>query len=268
MIAVCLHAAAFAFSPTWTVRSLEAGAAGRGGTELVVLGSPDSVSLTAGSMASVTPVPVPAVEAPDAESPPQGSGQVVVDGDDETSDEAALRSAWAAYDDRVRRRGSLTPGLATVPGAARRGNDATPRAPAPAEDDPPDVEVEEPLADVALPEPDSLRLERLGTVRPELALVTTSAWVLIRNQTEIESYLRRSYTEGRLDRSAEGSVSVTLWIDPDGLVEWSEITESSGDQELDEFALALFNDVADFRAARDRGERVSRSVTFSLRFPW
>lgn len=98
--------------------------------------------------------------------------------------------------------------------------------------------------------------------------MTASAWVLIRNQMEVEAYLRRSYSEGRLDRTAEGSVSVTLWISREGRVEWAEISESSGRNDLDEFALGLFNEVADFRAARDRGETVSRSVTFSLNFPW
>ena len=98
--------------------------------------------------------------------------------------------------------------------------------------------------------------------------MTASAWVLIRNQEEVEAYLRRTYREGRLDPAVRGTVSITLWIDQQGAVEWAEVSQSSGRTDLDEVALALFNEVADFRAARDRGQTVSRSVTFSLNFPW
>jgi TonB family protein len=92
--------------------------------------------------------------------------------------------------------------------------------------------------------------------------------VLIRNQAEVEAYLRRSYREGLLDEGAAGSVSITLWIDRRGSVEWAEISKSSGRSDLDEFTLALFNEVADFRAARERGLYISRSVTFSVNYPW
>jgi TonB family protein len=122
------------------------------------------------------------------------------------------------------------------------------------------------LAD--LPADESLDLGRLSGLRPELAFMTASAWVLIRNQEEVEAYLRRTYREGRLDPAVRGTVSVTLWIDQRGAVEWAEVSQSSGRTDLDEVALALFNEVADFRAARDRGQTVSRSVTFSLNFPW
>jgi TonB family protein len=87
----------------------------------------------------------------------------------------------------------------------------------------------------------------------------------------VEAYLRRTYREGRLDPTVRGTVSITLWIDQQGAVEWAEVSQSSGRTDLDEVALALFNEVADFRAARDRGQTVSRSVTFStfsLNFPW
>jgi TonB family protein len=119
-----------------------------------------------------------------------------------------------------------------------------------------------------LPEPDSLSLDRLSALRPELAFMTASAWVLIRNQAEVEAFLRRSYRSGRLDPAAAGSVSVTLWIDRRGSVEWAEVSESSGRNDLDEFTLALFNEVASFRAAREQGVYVSRSVTFSVNYPW
>jgi len=119
-----------------------------------------------------------------------------------------------------------------------------------------------------LPEPDSLSLDRLSALRPQLAFMTASAWVLIRNQAEVEAYLARGYRTGRLDRDAAGSVSVTLWIDRRGSVEWAEVSQSSGRNDLDEFTLALFNEVATFRAAREQGVYVSRSVTFSVNYPW
>jgi TonB family protein len=119
-----------------------------------------------------------------------------------------------------------------------------------------------------LPEPDSLDLSRLAALRPELAFMTASAWVLIRNQAEVEAFLKRSYSSGRLAPDASGSVSVTLWIDRRGSVEWAEVSKSSGRNDLDEFTLALFNEVAAFRAAREQGVYVSRSVTFSVNYPW
>ena len=102
----------------------------------------------------------------------------------------------------------------------------------------------------------------------QLALLAPEVWVLVRNPTEVEAFLRRSYRRGTLDPSATGSVSVTLWIDERGSVEFAEISKSSGRPTLDEFALALFNEVVVFRPAREYGVSVSRSVTFSVDFPW
>ena len=65
-----------------------------------------------------------------------------------------------------------------------------------------------------------------------------------------------------------GRVGVTLWIDKRGSVEWAESAESSGRPDLDELALAPFNEVVAFRPARDNGVSVSRSVVFSINFPW
>ena len=111
-------------------------------------------------------------------------------------------------------------------------------------------------------------LERLSAVRPELVLVAPSAWVLIRNPTEVERFIMGRYRRGDLDRSMNGSVSVALWIDERGSVEWAEITQSSGRPAMDNVALALFSEVAAFRPARDQGVAVPRSVIFSVRFPW
>lgn len=114
----------------------------------------------------------------------------------------------------------------------------------------------------------SLDLDRLSALRPELALSLLSAWVMLRNPTEVEAFMARSYRLGWLDPEATGRVSVTLWIDRRGSVEWAEISQSSGRPDLDELALALFNEVVAFRPARDNGVSVSRSVTFAVSFPW
>ncbi len=192
-------------------------------------------------------------------------GPVVTDAD--------YGSLFERLGERMRRGRSILPTLA-VPTVS-----AEPASPSPgtveeplaeeAETDEPEIEADVMTVELAdLPASDSIDLGRLTGLRPELAFMTASAWVLIRNQEEVEAYLRRTYREGYLDPTVSGTVSVTLWIDQQGTVEWAEVSQSSGRTDLDEFALALFNEVADFRAARDRGQTVSRSVTFSLNFPW
>lgn len=119
-----------------------------------------------------------------------------------------------------------------------------------------------------LPEPGGLDLDRLSAVRPELALMAPSTWVLVRNPTDVERFMQRTYRRGDLTRSDEGTVRVALWIDERGSVEWAEINESSGRPEMDEVALELFSEVVAFRPARDQGTPVSRTVVFSVRFPW
>jgi len=178
-------------------------------------------------------------------------------------------TAWEALGDRLRRGTMRVPALA-VPEVVE-DPDADVGVDDNLESGGDDLEIgaDATTAELAeLPEPDSLRLDRLSALQPELAFMTASAWVLIRNQAEVEAYLRRSYRDGLLDETATGSVSVTLWIDRRGSVEWAEISKSSGRTDLDEFTLELFNEVAMFRAARERGLYTSRSVTFSVNYPW
>jgi TonB family protein len=113
-----------------------------------------------------------------------------------------------------------------------------------------------------------LDLERLTEIRPELAVMIPSMWILLRNPTEVENYLRRSYGRWSLDRDEPASVTVTVWIDTRGSVEWAEVSRSSGRTNLDEAALELFNDVVTFRPARHEGVSISGSATFALLFPW
>jgi TonB family protein len=193
-------------------------------------------------------------------------GAVVTDAD--------YGSLFERLGERMRRGRSILPTLAVPTDAAEPvtptpGDDVEPQPVEPVEVEGPTVESDVTTVELAdLPATDSLVLGRLSGLRPELAFMTASAWVLIRNQEEVEAYLRRTYSQGRLDPLVRGTVSITLWIDQQGSVEWAEVSQSSGRTDLDEVALALFNEVADFRAARDRGQTVSRSVTFSLNFPW
>ena len=115
-------------------------------------------------------------------------------------------------------------------------------------------------------ETSTLDLSRLSGLRPELVLPGISVWLLLRNPEAVEEFMRVSAYRGTA--TAQGLVGVTVWIDERGSVEWSEITRSSGRPELDETALALFNEIASFRPAQDQGVRVSMSVIFSVSFPW
>jgi TonB family protein len=132
------------------------------------------------------------------------------------------------------------------------------------------VDAEDLLADLAYGDSLDLDLDldRLTEIRPELAVLIPSMWILLRNPTAVETFLRRSYGRWSLDRSEPGSVTVTVWIDTRGSVEWAEVSRSSGRNNLDEAALALFNEVVAFRPARQDGVSVSGSATFALLFPW
>ncbi len=115
-------------------------------------------------------------------------------------------------------------------------------------------------------ETSTLNLSRLAGTSPQLLTPGTSAWLLIRNPAAVEHFMR--VTAFVQNSDAQGQVDVAVWIDDRGSVEWSEITKSSGREEMDEAALALFSEVASFQPARDRGVRVSTSVIFSIAFPW
>lgn len=119
-----------------------------------------------------------------------------------------------------------------------------------------------------LPEPTSLDLSRLSALRPDIVLAGVSAWVLVMNPAEVVRFMRRSFSWQDLGPGVSGSVSVVLFIDEKGSVEWAEISQSSGISDVDEIFLTLFNEIVAFRPARDQGVPVPRSAIFSLAFPW
>jgi TonB family protein len=261
-MAVAAHVAALVLSPSWSAsaRTIDPLDPGMGGILLLAPFAELPAEASGGPPAAVSIF-----------GDPDGTGAVAgpLEGPVETgADPGAL---WDAVGDRLRRGRPMFPTMA-IPTTVRE-----PEAPGPdideplqpLEDDVPEIETDVTTIELAdLPASDSLDLGRLTGLRPELAFMTASAWVLIRNQEEVEAFLRRTYREGRLDPAVAGTVSVTLWIDQSGTVEWAEVSQSSGRIDLDEVALALFNEVADFRAARERGSTISRAVTFSLNFPW
>jgi TonB family protein len=115
-----------------------------------------------------------------------------------------------------------------------------------------------------------LALERLAGFSPEVALESTSNWVLIRNPRDVERFMGQ-HSINRVesaDLGMDGAVAVALWIDARGSVEWAEIIQSSGRDDLDQLALQLFNDVVRFRPARLAGVLTPMSAIFSVNFSW
>ena len=265
VVAVAVHAAVFAFWPAiqgdlvidpdddllgmeWiALYALPSSGGGGGGTvapPLAVIAEPDSLSVEVD------------VESTGGES---GVG---------TSDLALVRFSGGLWD-RLAGRGGPSPTIvepSPVSAPLDVGDDLPrDRASAPEVD----VTVIEDLAaadDELLLETSPLDLSRLSAVRPQIVLPGTSAWILIRNPAEVDRFMNR--VDDLLDSEAAGFVDVAVWIDEWGSVEWAEISRSSGRLEMDEIALALFNEIASFRPARDRGVRVSMSAIFSVPFPW
>lgn len=117
---------------------------------------------------------------------------------------------------------------------------------------------------------DELNLEEV-TIHPRVAMLPPSvAWPLIRNPVAVVRYLRNRYNPVYTTPSYRGSVSVAMWVNERGSVEWSEVRESSGHAVLDEIALAMFNDVVLFRPARSEGSPVPVTVVIRVPFdaPW
>ena len=162
----------------------------------------------------------------------------------------------------------VEPGPASAPPDLADDPANTPEEEGREEEEGVDVIVEDAtIADLALRlETSTLDLSRLAGLRPQLILPGTSAWFLIRNPAKVEEFMRMVALEQ--DAEDQGQVDVAVWIDDRGSVEWSEIARSSGSEELDEIALALFNEVTSFRPALDEGVRVSMSAIFSIAFPW
>ncbi len=169
---------------------------------------------------------------------------------------------------RLLRRGGPVPTIAEP--------EPKPEPESPSADDPDGTGKESPsiggdasTADLSsLPEPTSLDLSRLSALRPDIVLAGVSAWVLVLNPAAVVRFMRENFRWQDLAPGVSGSVSVVLFIDEKGSVEWAEISQSSGISDVDEIFLTLFNEIVAFRPARDQGVPVPRSAIFSLTYPW
>ena len=135
-------------------------------------------------------------------------------------------------------------------GAEREGDDLEIRTAA--------SELEERLSEEEL-----VDLERLSSLRPELAVVSLSNWLVVRNPSEVRRFLEERFHAGSRDEP-RGTLSVSVWIDDDGSVEWAEINRSSGRPELDASAIELFEEVIAFGPARERGSDVPTAAIYWL----
>ena len=273
MLAVAVHATVFAFWPTWDLSdSLVDPDLELQGTAWMVLYAPPS----SGGGGGVAVASLALVVEPDSLPVEDVDARGIIGGS-----ELAQAGLSAALRERLAGQAGPFPTLvgfsaATGPRAIRDFPGVTREEEGDNREEDVDngeEEVDEPTVQDSAPgdlalllETSSLDLSRLSGVRPQIVLPGTSAWVLIRNPSAVDRFMR-GMTYGD-DSEAEGLVDVAVWIDEWGSVEWAEISRSSGHQEMDEIALALFNEVASFRPARDRGVRVSLSVILSVPFPW
>lgn len=252
-LAVVLHGAAFAFWPAWE----------RSRSELDPLENFLQLEWVAvlETRAPPSEEPAPAIQIGAIPDSIPSEGEVFASRSG-TGEEIA--TVAEAFRERLLGRSAPRPTLSEPEAVSESGEGTEPGTSE-------NIEVNRGLSEVDFSEllgSEPLDLDRLSAVRPELVLAAPSAWVLLRNPTEVERFLIGTYRRGDLPRSANGSVSVALWINERGSVEWAEISESSGRSDMDRVALELFSEVAAFRPARDQGVAVPRSVIFSLRFPW
>lgn len=256
--------------PELTLPSLEAGRpAGAAPLELVALGpaAPPGAGLVA--------VPLTTEEEPeDASRPEAADGQ-----EREGPGDGAARGGRGGSDRRAEALGRLA---AVTPGLLARRPDR-PTGPMPERREPiPEAPVagERPDAgeregDAAripgassdvhgrLSEEELLRLERVSSVRPGLAFGSATDWLVVQNPRAVSEFMRRRFP-GASETGARGSLSVSLWVDERGSVEWAEIHRSSGRADVDESALELFEEVIAFAPAREMRRAVPTAAIFWL----
>ncbi|MDX1568375.1 MAG: energy transducer TonB [Longimicrobiales bacterium] len=256
VVAVVLHALVIVVWPSWQTEAMEEDEPELELTPLQLISLYEQMAGGRGVGASAVPV---------SDIPDSLPNEPDVRSGGETS-ELELASLSTEVRERLLRAGGLIPDVVERPPRSRTPIEEA----APEGGDSTNIEGEASSTPglAELPEPGGLDLDRLSAVRPELALMSPSNWVLVRNPNDVERFMERTYRRGDLTRSDEGTVRVALWIDERGSVEWAEINESSGRPEMDEVALELFSEVVAFRPARDQGTPVSRTVVFSVRFPW
>lgn len=261
---VLIHVAVILGWPETTLPTLASG----GGTEsghlqLISLGSLS----TPGPARPIAPT---VVEDGDLDDPdPQDLGSE--EGEDVTGEGGGAPEGWEGRSAELWRLAALRPTMAEPMPEARseaRSNSVAESGEDPSDgDDPEGLRIREGSEDLAfqrLSEEEMLSLERLSALRPELVLVSPSNWLVVRNPREVGDYLRDHFDYDGIDPETGGSLSVSLWVDERGSVEWAEINSSSGHAPIDASAIRLFEEVVAFRPAREDGARVPVAAIFWL----
>ena len=257
VIAAGLHVLPFLWSPTWERDASPSGSAGADGSGVEVVALLDqALEAMGGAPPQAVVVAEEAAPSPDEADPEEGPG---------VSDwEAAGPSSARA---ELLRRTSARPAIVEAPPELALQEEV--RDPDARED----ANGEErsgvqigggySLSDFeSLTDDERLALENLSALRPELSFSSPSSWALIRNPSEVGAFLEDRLGTRRGESGGTASMSVAVWVDDRGSVEWAEIHDSSGDPEVDASALELFRRVASFRPAREGGVAVPFAVIF------
>lgn len=260
MAAVGLHAVLFLWFPTWKLARLSPGSTVETtGIELVALD--EGAQSPGGALRAAIVVGDDAEPPPEEPDPDDGSGP----------SESDLGGATERLREELRRRTAPRPVVVEPETEVAPEDDRRTAAEEAEEEDGEGTQIGGgySLSEFeTLTEDERLALERLSTLRPELAFTSPSSWILLRNPSEVGDFLEERFGASSIGPGARGALSVAIWVDEQGSVEWAEITRSSGDQDLDESALELFKEVVSFRPARQGGVRVPMAVIFWLPYRW
>jgi TonB family protein len=95
-------------------------------------------------------------------------------------------------------------------------------------------------------------------------------WPAIQNPSAIQRFLRSRFNPLHLPGRVGRAVAVGMWISSGGVVEWTEVDQSSGHDEMDRIAMEVFDRVVEFAPARMEGRPVPVFVVISVPFdlPW
>jgi TonB family protein len=261
---VVFHFAVVVAWPEMTLTTLGAGGIdGAGAIQLVSLGD----AVAPGPLSSLAPRLPRMIDASDADQPvetPSGA-----DGQP-TDASAGAPAGWENRSAELWRLAALRPRVteqfstAEQEGTSETENPDQPRSDGESREGLRIRQGTEDLEYQRLSEEELLSLERLSALRPELVLVSPSSWLIVRNPDEVGRFIQARFADHGVEVGARGSLSVSLWVDERGSVEWAEINRSSGNGVIDASALELFRDVVSFRPAREEGMRVPVAAIFWL----
>lgn len=263
VVSVSIHVGLVVGWPNLSLTTLGSGGEGAAPIQLVTLGTLPGPS-PLDTRAPLGPLEVPATDGPEPMAPGGGGP------DEEEGGSDPAPAGWEGRRSELWRLAALRPGV--VPPAEEASPDApeadsTSGSEASDGEDPDGVAIRQRIEELEyqrLTEEERLSLERLSALRPELVLASPASWLVVRNPDEVSTFLKSQLQERVVDAGPRGSLSVSLWVDEHGSVEWAEINRSSGSGHVDQTALTLFRDVVAFRPAREDGMRVPVAAIFWL----